>query len=209
MNYVYCFLVAVAVLLFAGCKKDRVESTVSEHTNAKREAGNPILEATRLNLEQSLVQAENLERIYRRAIYDFADFEVKNTPAGSPVKDRRLGQLRDEVLLCDDKGINDYLHLKPGQFAGVDFRTPLGAHLLNTEQSGTPGIKGSGLVIGVHSIWHSKSRKRVQVALGWVSTIGESWAFLYEIDGEGKMLLRKSMNIGCDFPEGWIDDPRF
>jgi len=209
MNNVYCFLVAASVLLFAGCKRDRAESPVSDHTSAKGEEGNPILEANRLNLEQPLVQAENLERIYRRAIFDFADFEVKNTPAGSPVKDRRLGQLRDEVLLCDDKGIDDFLHLEPGQFAGVDFRTPLGDHLLNAVQSGSSGMKGQGLVIGVHSIWHSKSRKRVQVVLGWVSTIGESWTFLYEIDGDGRMLLRKSMNIGCDFPEGWIDDPRF
>jgi len=206
MNTVNYFLVAAVVLLFQGCKEDRAESPTQDHKSANAEEKHPVIDATRLNMEQPLVHEDNLELIYRRAIYDFADFEVKNASAVTPVRSWMLGQMWDDVLICSDRGIEDMLHLKPGQFAGVDFVTPLGDRLINAEP--LDSAKGSRTVIGLYSIWHSKSKMRVQAVLGFSNIIGESWTFLYDVDRQGCMRLRKSVNIGCNFPEGWIDDPR-
>ena len=202
----YYFLFAAAVLMLQGCKGDRAASSAQDNKSANAEEKHPLIDATRLNMEQPLVHADNLELIYRRAIYDFADFEVKNASAVTPVRSWMLGQMWEDVLICSDRGIEDMLHLKPGQFAGVDFVTPLGDRLISAEP--LDSAKGSRTVIGLYSIWHSKSRMRVQAVLGFSNIIGESWTFLYDVDRQGGMRLRKSENIGCDFPEGWIDDPR-
>ena len=168
MNTVYYFLVAAVVLLLQGCKEDRAESPAQDHKSANAGEKHPVIESTRLNMKQPLIHADNLELIYRRAIYDFADFEVKKASEVTPVRSWRLGQMWEDVLICSDRGIEDMLHLKPGQFAGVDFMTPLGDKLINAEPPDS--AKGSRTVIGLYSIWHSKSRMRVQAVLGFSNT---------------------------------------
>lgn len=195
-----------AALVCAACERNGSVKEHSKSTIATKVPRDPILEATRLNLSKSFIHAENLEQIYRRAVYDFADFEVKNADAVTPVRSWQLGQMWGDVMICSDSGIDDILPLKPGQFAGVDFETALRERLTNPEP--LDSAKGSRTVIGLQSIWHSESKKRVQAVLGYSNTIGSSWTFLYDVDPQGRMLLRKSLNMGCNFPECWIDDPR-
>jgi len=199
-------LAAAAALAFAACERNGSVTEESKSTIGTTEPHDPILEATHLNLSESFFRAENLEQIYRRAVYDFANFEVENASAVTPVRSWQLGQMWDHVLICDDRGIDDVLLLKPGQFAGVDFKTPLQEKLINPEP--LDSAKGSRTVIGLHSIWHSESKMRVQAVLGYSNVIGASWTFLYDVDPRGRMFLRKSLNLGCNFPECWIDDPR-
>ena len=206
MKAKYFVCVVVAALVASACKEDRLPVQRSDHEKTTTEELSQIQKVTRLNLEQPVLQGENLERLYLRAVFDFADYQVKNPPIGGDVRGRRLGQLRDMVWLYSDAG-GDILQLKPGQFAGINFETPLGSLLTNAELEEDADQRST--VIGAHSFWYSESRMRAQVSLGWIATTGHSWTFLYEIDKHGAMLLRKTMDHGGDFPEGWIDLPPY
>jgi hypothetical protein len=204
-NFISLLVVSCSIIL-SGCKEDSIGVQQSDRADKPNNELNPILKATCLNLAKPALQGDNLERLYRRAIFDFADYQVKNPPIGGRVLGRSLGQLSDMIWLHSDKG-SEHIKLEPGQFAGVDFETPLGDLLSNAEPGGNGDLRPT--VIGVYGISHSESKRRVQVVLGWIRTTGHSWTFLYDIDEQGVLLLRETVDHGGDFPDGWIDQPPY
>jgi hypothetical protein len=93
-------LAAAAALACAACERNRSVTDESKSTIATTQPHDPILEATRLNLTKSFIHAGNLEQIYRRAVYDFADFQVKNADAVTPVRSWQLGQMWGDVMMA-------------------------------------------------------------------------------------------------------------
>ncbi len=200
MKIVTSILVASSAIIILGCKEDSVGVQQSDRADTLTNEVSPILKATRLNLAKPVLQGDNLEKIYRRTIFDFADYQVKNAPIGGKVHSRCLGQLTDMIWLHSDKG-SDFIKLEPGQFAGVDFETPLGDLLTNAE----PEDRAIRRVLGVYSISHSESKRRVQVVFASGGSPGSSWTFLYDVDKQGTLLLREAVDRGGYCPDGGID----
>lgn len=194
MKITNSIFVALSAMAFLGCSKDGAE--------VLGDAASQMGKETRLNLEKPVLEGDNLEKIYRQAVFDFADYQVKNPSVNGKVPSRILGQSTNIVQVFSDSGL-DSIRLEPGQFAGVDFKTPLGSLLTNVDPENLSRLRDDP--IGLHSIFYSESKQRLQVVLGWAGVTGGSWAFLYDIDDHGVMLIRKAEEHGSSFFEDWIE----
>jgi hypothetical protein len=191
----------LAALLLSAC-----DNRVSEVAKSDATVETTSIAETPAKVRLPFVLEQNLEVIYERAVADFANYEITHRNPEWPRRTFRLNHRSDEVEVWGDRGF-DSIPILPGAFDGIDFDSALGDNLLNADEPSPTRPENPVRTISVRRICFSEPKKKIQVSLGWVDTISESWTFLYDLTHDGQLQLKKSIMLGCNTPDGWIDGP--
>jgi hypothetical protein len=194
-------IATLAALLLSAC-----DGRVSEVAESDPTVGTSSIAGPPSKIRLPFVLEQNLEVIYERAVTDFASYEIAHRNPEWPTRTFRLDHRSGEVEIWGDGGF-DTIPVPPGAFDGIEFDTALGDDLLNADEPFPTRPENPVRTISVRRICVSQPMKRIQISLGWADTISESWTFLYDLTHDGQLQLKKSIMLGCNTPDGWIDGP--
>ena len=142
----------------------------------------------------------DLVALYEQAVWDFAqeEAELRRNHRGYS-RSYRLQPTSEFLAIISSGGTVSEVKLKPGEFSGVGFATPLGEDLINADAG-----RSADLNLSFGQVYYCAEKHRVQATLQWSATISASYNYLYAVGEGGRLELIGKQHMGCSRPNGMI-----